>query len=109
MIFNLFFKKTSTSKNVKSSIKPAKKDQELIGKITHYFPKVKVGVFKLTKGSLEKGETIFLKGHTTDFSQEVSSMQIDHQSIDQAIKGKEIGIKFKKRVRIKDKVYKLKK
>ncbi|MBN1793810.1 MAG: hypothetical protein JW844_02470 [Candidatus Omnitrophica bacterium] len=85
-----------------------KKEHSLqhIGDVIHFFPKVKAGVIRLRRGSLQIGDTICCKGATTDFRQKVSSMEIDHKPIDTAKKGQEIGILLKKRVRIGDKVYK---
>jgi len=82
-----------------------KKKENIIGKITHYFPKVRAGVIKL-KAPLAIGDTIKIKGHTTDFTQTVNSMQIDRVPINQAKKGQEIGLLVDSRVRQHDKVYK---
>jgi len=78
-----------------------------IGEITHYFPHVKAAVIKLSVDTLEVGETLHIKGHTTDFKQKISSMQIDHVPITKAKKGDDIGLLVKKRVRSGDKVYKI--
>lgn len=78
---------------------------EPVGKVTHYFPKVKAGVVKVTKGVLAIGDTIHVKGHTTDFKQRVTSLQLDHQPIQKALKGQEVGLRVKSRVRQRDLVY----
>ncbi|MFH1790856.1 MAG: hypothetical protein ABH885_02595 [Candidatus Omnitrophota bacterium] len=80
---------------------------EPIGEVTHYFPHVKVGVVKIKKGSLSAGDTVYLKGHTTDFEEKIGSMQVNHRNVDKASKGQEIGVKMKHRVRKGDLVYKL--
>lgn len=80
--------------------------ETVIGTITHYFPKVRAGVIKLT-GSLSVGDSIKIKGHTTDFTQKIVSMQIDHASLVTAKKGDEIGLLVENRVRRKDIVIKL--
>ncbi|MFH1381032.1 MAG: hypothetical protein ABIH57_02545 [Candidatus Omnitrophota bacterium] len=80
---------------------------EPIGEITHFFPHVKAAVIKLKKDSLAPGETIYIKGHTSDFEQKISSIQIDHKPIEKAVKGQEAGIKVKSKVRHGDKVYKV--
>jgi len=82
-----------------------KKKENIIGKVTHYFSKVRAGVIKL-KLPLAIGDTIKIKGHTTDFTQTVNSMQIDRVPINQAKKGQEIGLLVDSRVRQHDKVYK---
>ena len=76
-----------------------------VGQVTHYFGKIRVAVMELTE-TLEVGDTIHFHGHTTDFSQEVASMQIDHKPVESAGKGQEIAIKVRARVRVGDEVFK---
>jgi putative protease len=52
------------------------------------------------------GDTIALKGPTTDFEQVVESMQIEHQNVQSAKAGQSIGLKVTQRVRENDMVYK---
>jgi putative protease len=78
----------------------------LIGTVTHYFPQVQAAVIKL-KAPLSVGDTIKVKGHTTDFKETVNSIQIDRVPITSAKKGQEIGLLVNSRVRQHDKVYKL--
>ena len=90
--------------------KPKKQDLSKLtelGVVTHYFPKVKAAVVKLSKGSLRVGEEIYLKGHTTDFKQKVKSLQMNHVTVEEGKKGEEIGIKVTSRVRVGDAVYKV--
>jgi len=75
--------------------------------VTHFFAHVKAGVIKLKKGTLAAGDTIYFKGHTTDFEQKVSTIQINHKPIDRAKKGQEVGLKIKSKIRHGDKVYKI--
>lgn len=81
--------------------------EEEIGSISHYFSKIDVGVLDLTKGSLETGDTIHIKGHTTELYQKVQSMQVEHESIRKAEKGMQVGLKVEGPVRENDVVYKL--
>jgi len=91
----------------KSGQKPVIKQKEnIIGKITHYFPKVRAAVVKLSK-PLAVGDNIKIKGHTTDFTQAVTSIQINHVPVNVAKKGDEIGILVDSRVREHDIVYKI--
>ncbi|MFW6139065.1 MAG: hypothetical protein ACOC7U_07825, partial [Spirochaetota bacterium] len=53
------------------------------------------------------GDTLHFKGTHTDFSQKINSMQIEHQDVDRADVGSDVGIKIKSRVRAHDKVYKV--
>ena len=84
-------------------------DEELVevGRITHYFSKIDVAVIEL-KAALSVGETIAVKGPTTDFEQNVDSMQIEHKNVQRAEAGQSIGLKVMQRVRETDVVYKKK-
>ncbi len=83
------------------------KGEELIGKITHYFGKIEVGIVEITKGSLSVGETIHIKGVGTDFEQNVDSMQVEHEQVEKAKKGDVIGLKVKDKVKEGDEVFKV--
>jgi putative protease len=87
-------------------IKETKPKEKIVGIITHYFPKVSAGVVKL-KAPLALGDNIKIKGHTTDFTQTVTSMQINHVPIQKAKRGQEIGLLVNYRVRKNDIVYKI--
>jgi putative protease len=76
-----------------------------IGHITHFFSKISVAVIELTD-SLAVGDTILIKGPTTDFEQVVESMQIEHNNVQKAEAGQSIGLKVAQRVRERDMVYK---
>jgi hypothetical protein len=78
-----------------------------IGKITHYFSKIGVAAMEITGGTLTAGETIHIKGHTTDITQKIDSMQIDNQSVQQATVGQNVGFKAADHARIHDLVYKV--
>jgi len=77
-----------------------------IGRITHYFSKIGVAVIELTDGSLNVGDTIHIKGHTTDVTQTVDSLQIEHESVNTIKVGEAAGIKVSDHVREHDIVYK---
>jgi len=81
--------------------------EEEIGKITHYFAKINVGVLEITKGDVHIGDTIHIKGHTTDYYQKIQSMQVEHASIELAQQGMEIGLKVESAVREGDLVFKV--
>lgn len=76
-----------------------------IGKITHYYSHLNVGIIDLSD-SLKTGDKIKIKGHSTDIEQTVDSMQVDHQDVEEAKKGDVVGIKVSEHVREGDKVYK---
>jgi putative protease len=77
-----------------------------IGKITHYYGHISVGIVELTD-SLKIGESIHIKGHSSDFNQTVDSMQIEHQNVSEAKAGDIVGIKVIQKVHPHDKVYKI--
>ncbi len=100
-------KRPKKKKSVARSKKIPKKSQEKeIGTITHYFGKISVGIIKLKKG-LIVGDKNHIKGAHSDFTQLVSTMQLNHKEILQAKAKDEIGIKVSQRVHQNDKVYKI--
>jgi hypothetical protein len=76
-----------------------------VGRITHFFSKIGVAVVELTV-PLVVGDSILVKGPSTDFEQVVESMQIEHTNIPRAEAGQSIGLKLAQRAREKDAVYK---
>ena len=80
--------------------------EKKVGEVTHYWGKIGVAGIKVT-AALSQGDTIRIKGATTDFEQAVGSMQIEHQNIETAKKGQEIGLKVAGKVRRGDTVYKV--
>ncbi len=80
--------------------------EELIGEVTHYFPHVGAAVLKLST-ELKVGDTIHIAGHTTDFTQSVESMQIDHADAGAAGPGDDAAILVTDKVREGDRVYRV--
>lgn len=80
--------------------------EEKVGEVTHYWRKIGVAGIKVT-ATLSVGDTIRIRGATTDFEQDVGSMQIEHQDVETAKKGQEVGLKVKEKVRRGDTVYKV--
>jgi GTPase len=81
--------------------------EEEIGKISHYFSKINVGVIEITKGELRVGDTIHMKGHTSDFYQKVQSLQVEHSPVDSIRIGESAGLKVESPVRENDLVLKV--
>jgi len=75
-----------------------------IGTITHLYSHLQVGIIALT-APLKVGDTIKVKGHTTDFTQKVDSLQLNHQDIPQAKSGDDVGVKLDDKVRSGDTVF----
>jgi translation elongation factor EF-Tu-like GTPase len=76
-----------------------------IGIVTHYYSHIGVAVIQLNNGSLKTGATIHIKGHVTDFTQSVESMEYEHQHIDHASAGQSVGLKVKDDAREHDIVF----
>lgn len=76
-----------------------------IGRVTHYFGKIGVAAIEITDGELKVGDTVHIVGHTSDFTQKVHSIQIEHESVDKAVPGQSIGIKVDEHAREHDEVY----
>jgi len=78
-----------------------------IGKVTHYFSKIQVAAILSTAEALRVGDTIHFKGHTSDFQQQVASMQIDGKEVQEAKPGDSVGMKVAQHAREHDAVYKV--
>ena len=80
--------------------------EERIGIVSHYFSKIGVASVDL-EGELAMGDTIHIKGHTTDFAQKIESIQIENKNVKHAKKGDDVAIKVKETAREHDIVYKV--
>ena len=78
-----------------------------IGVVQDYFAKIGVAALEITAHGIKVGDEIHFKGHTTDFTQFVDSLQIEHAAVNEAVTGASVGTKTKERVRIGDKVFKV--
>lgn len=77
-----------------------------VGAVTHYYDKIGVAVVELTS-NLEEGDEIRISGHGKEFTQKVTSMQIEHENIKKAEKGQAIGLKVEQPVKDGDEVFKV--
>ncbi|HEY4685847.1 MAG TPA: translation elongation factor-like protein [Dehalococcoidia bacterium] len=80
--------------------------EERIGTIDHYFARIGVAGIALT-APLRVGDRIHVRGHTTDFEQTVDSIQIEHESVQEAKRGASAGIMVSERCREGDEVYRV--
>ncbi len=80
--------------------------EQLIGKVNHWFGRIDVAGIELTD-RLAVGDSIHVLGHTTDFEQEITSMQIMHQDVSEAGPGDDVAVKVQFRARVSDRVYKV--
>jgi selenocysteine-specific translation elongation factor len=77
-----------------------------IGIVTDFYAHPVVAAIDLTD-SVKIGDTLHIKGHTTDLVVPVESLQIDHQAVTAAQAGQSVGLKVPERVRHGDHVYKV--
>ena len=82
----------------------AAKLPELIGRITHYYGHVNAAIVAIEKGELRRGDTIHVRGHTTDFYQRVERIECDHREVESAWVGQQVGVEVSQRVREGDEV-----
>jgi len=75
-----------------------------VGKVTHYYDKIGVVVIEVAK-PLKIGDTIKISGHDKEFKQEITSMQIEHEQIQEAKKGQTIGLRVDQPVKENDEVF----
>ncbi len=81
--------------------------EEQVAVIVKFFAKPSVAALEVTNGTIRIGDILKYKGHTTDFTEEITTMEIDNQSVVEAKVGDLVGVKVKERVRENDKVYKV--
>ena len=77
-----------------------------IGKVTHYFDRIGVAVLELT-GTVRVGDSIHFHGHSTDFTQKVDSLQIEHKNVPEGVPGQDVALKVADKVRPGDSVAKV--
>ena len=81
-------------------------EKKRVGKVLHYYSNIGVAVIEL-EDTLKIGDKITIEGSTTNFEQEVESMQINKQPIEEATAGQQVGLKVKDKARENDVVYKI--
>lgn len=76
-----------------------------VGKVTHYYDKIGVAVVEVGEQPLRMGDTVKFSGHDQEFTQKISSMQIEHAQIPEAKTKESVGIQVDKPVKVGDRVY----
>ena len=76
-----------------------------IGEVMTYYANIGVAAIELT-GNVKIGDTIIFRGFTTDLEHKINSIQIEHDSVQEAKTGDQIGVKIPGKVRKNDRVYK---
>jgi sRNA-binding protein len=103
----------ATRKTKTKAKRPSAKPQQppppgpRIGVVTHYFGEPSVAVVKLESGTLRIGDTIHIRGHTSDFEQRVDSLQVDHAPVNEVGPKDDFGMKVTGHAREGDIVYKV--
>jgi putative protease len=75
-----------------------------IGHITHFYDRISVAVLSLTD-RLNIRDKVVISGHSTDFVQEVTSMEIEHQKVTSVGPGDEVALKVIEPCRKGDSIY----
>ncbi len=78
-----------------------------VGVVKNFFAKPSVAAIEVTDGEFQVGDVLWFKGYSTDFKQEVQSIQEEKQTVDRAVTGQLVGVQVNDRVRAKDLVYKV--
>lgn len=78
-----------------------------VGRVADYFAHIGVVAIEVTAEGIKVGDTLHYVGHTTDFTEKIDSMQVEHETVDEAPVGSNVGIKVKERVRTHDQVLKV--
>ena len=81
--------------------------EQLVGTVIHYFKGPSVAVVRLSDGELAVGDHVRFHGHTTDFTEQVTSMEVNHQKVPLAKVGDEVAIQIVDRARPNDHVLKV--
>jgi translation elongation factor EF-1alpha len=81
--------------------------EQRLGTVTHYFGKPHVAIVEITDGELHVGDTIRIAGHSSAFTQQIQSMELEHAPVDTAKIGDSVGIQVTERVREHDTVYRV--
>jgi translation initiation factor IF-2 len=78
-----------------------------VGKVTHFFDKINVAAIEINDGTIKIGDKIRIGEFGTGLEQEVESMQVEHQAVETAKKGNEVGLKVVSAVKSGEDVYKI--
>jgi len=85
--------------NVKVKARAAKvKVPKHIGRVVHYYDRIGVAIVELAS-PLSIGDTVLLKRGEEEYTQPVTSLQIEHEPVKSAKKGKVIGMKVNQPVK----------
>jgi Elongation factor Tu domain 2 len=86
---------------------PPAEPGERIGVVTHYYSHLSVAIVRLESGTLRVGDVVQIRGHTTDFSQKVESIEVNHAPVTEVGPKEEFGLKVSEHAREHDAVFKV--
>jgi hypothetical protein len=86
---------------------PPAEPGERLGVVTHYYSHVSVAIIRLESGTLRVGDVIHIRGHTTDFSQKIESLEVNHAPVTEVRPNEEFGLKVAEHAREHDVVFKV--
>lgn len=81
--------------------------EEKIGTVRDYLSRVGVAVIHLTEGHIRVGDHVRISGRTTELTQTVESLQVEHGNVDRAERGSDVALKVRDPVRRKDQVFRV--
>jgi hypothetical protein len=100
-----------TKPTAKTAVKPAPQSasrEQRIGVVTHYYSHLSVATMRLEPGTtLQVGDVIHIHGHTTDFTQKVDSLEVDHAPVTEVGPDDDFGLKVIEHAREHDAVFKV--
>ena len=76
-----------------------------IGKITHFYDKIAVAVVEVKNQPLKFGDTVKISGHDKEFTQKISSLQIEHKQVKEVPVGESCGMRVDQPVKVGDLLY----
>jgi hypothetical protein len=85
---------------------PPAEPGERIGVVTHYYSDLSVAIIRLESATLRVGDVIHIRGHTTDFSQKVESLEVNNAPVTVVGPNEEFGLKVVEHAREHDIVFK---
>ena len=80
-------------------------DREAVGVVREYFRRPQAAAVEILRGKVKIGDSLRFSGYTTDFTQRITSIQMNHRDIPEAEKGDCVGIQVEDRVRRNDRMF----
>ncbi|MCL4360681.1 EF-Tu/IF-2/RF-3 family GTPase [Patescibacteria group bacterium] len=76
-----------------------------IGRITHYYDKIGVAVVSVMNQPLKVGDTVKISGHDSEFTQDITSLQVEHAKVPEVAAGDSCGLKVDQPVKEGDRIF----